>query len=201
VQTASGKASNRIISIVANEYGRACGWIDLGPVNGVAFFDASSRIDAPGFDVSFSPIQAGDMRGRVTELFYRQLEFVLCSPEPGVPPAPSGARLDVVSDQKLHSLWDSSPPKWALISPRGLNGYVGVARRSGGGLIMTPTFPSIATVQAWLSERGDTMAEAADLQGRSAQSRFDACLTRNRSSKHNYRCASDGMDEVVELQR
>lgn len=190
----------KVVSVSANAViGRACGWVDLGPPEGIAMFEADGISSQPNSYLSIPQSHSGALSERVEGVYYRQLARMSCERAHALPPTPQGADVDPATDHEMNLLWDDNGPRWAIILVPNSEGRVGVRRRNGGGLIVTPMFSSSAGVEAWLKQEGDALSEFANAEGRKAMAAYDACLAKAPGAKEIDTCPNTGMDTTVML--
>ena len=197
---ASKEPSARVLSIrVDGVVPLACGWIDLGAKRGTTAFEVSGYPAEKFADVSFGEIGGATRADRAVGLFYRTLMFIDCKRD--LPPPPAGVTEDSSDSRELAALWAGPAGKkdWAIIEPNADGVFLGVGRRKGGGLIITPGFSSRSQVEAWLQAEGNALAAESNALGADAIKRFRACLHSAKSGTDKDNCPIDGMDEVVKL--
>jgi hypothetical protein len=174
------------------EMGNACAWVDTGGPDGVmpVWISTIGRRSGPvKYAGVIEPIAGRPLPDRVDGAFFRQLTLVECAGK--MPAKPSGVFENPSVDGPLSALWATPAKDWAVIPAIGDPGYLGVMRRSWGGVIQTPVFPSPADVQAWIKATGDKLAAAVQAKGREFNKEDKACLKNLKPGDDGDRCGAD----------
>lgn len=193
-------SSFRLISMSANaRLKRACGWIDLGPRRGIALFEVDGQAGVPGAYISVSAATGATVRGRIEDVYYSQLSRMNCELARVLPPTPNGFAVSQATTAEVARLWDDTPTRWAIFQPPGEADYVGIRRRTGGGVIITPPFHDREQVENWIQTEGDVLSEAELARGKAAMEKYDAYVAATPDLDQADKCPGDGMDRTVEL--
>lgn len=173
----------------------ACGWFTVGASREARAFNVWEA--QHGLVVRIQQPLPSDPAERAVALFDRALIKRTCNLRQ-MPPVPAGleAGIDPKSERALDSLWDTGGPSWAIIDATGKGQYLAVARRLGGGVIVSPTFTSAEPVQAWIDGEGNSLSAKENREGQEAMARFDACLDQRKVEKTK-NCREPGMDKTV----
>ncbi len=175
----------RVVSIQSwDSKTKACGWIDLGAGLGIVPF-AVLNISPPYVVL---PVPSNDStEAWAHAVFTKELALRHCFLDQ--PPTPAGYIETPLVDDPLKALWSEGGPDWAIIPVPRDAGYVAVARRRGGGAIISPVMETAAQAEAWSLGEGRAYAEAENAKGRAHMAAFDACLARHpRGDPERERC-------------
>lgn len=196
-QTLLARPGSRVLAMEGDEAaGLACGWLDPGGAKKTELIRVE-RGDAGRLNVFTFGTLHGEPGERAKQLYMWAVSKQVCS---DVLPAPSGPlAVDAEVDRALERLWDENGPEWAIADVSGNQDYLGLRRRSGGGVIITPTFKTRKDVEGWLAQSGDALAEQENERGRAGAARVDACYASARARNQRVRCNDPAMDQYVVL--
>jgi hypothetical protein len=188
----------RVIVVAGDGAGhRACGWVDLGAPRGVATFEVSGRPREHWSRVSIDTPFGDSLKRQAESIYHLALSRQRCAPDLLTPP-PAGFALSQQTLDRLASLWGEPPKEWVVFQPPGRDVLIGLQRRSGGGVIITPPFRTALEVDAWIRAKGDALAAREQTRGEAAFKADEACLERSKDRTERDRCGA-GLDETVEF--
>jgi hypothetical protein len=165
VRAADQNAGARVVA-VSDSVPIACGWltddeaiepfVDLGDVTAARSFEHSVLVGRRA---------RGSDRDQIDAAFGRGAILGICRGR--MPATPAGFVGDPNLDPALAALWETPAKAWVIVPDPGGAGFVGVARRDGGGEIQTPVFRSKEETQRWIEQPGQALSDALNLRGRS----------------------------------
>lgn len=158
-------ARARVLALTVESVGptiSGCGWVDLGPADGIEPFQATDFGDEGGFFISVPMPGRGAHPVPLRAAFERQQIFQRCSiGAPDMPPRPAGAKPRTQIDIAIADLWRTGANDWAIVETPGEIGYAAVARRVGGGVIISPRMTTPAEAETWTRGPGRKLAAEA----------------------------------------
>lgn len=177
----------RVVSVQTRDSSAmACGWVDLGAGSGIVPF----VVLPPPSPYVLLPVASQDgTETWANAAFDKQLVHRLCDRDDLLLPTPANIIETPLVDGPLSALWSGDGRRWAIIPVPQNAGYVAVARRTGGGAIISPVMETAAQAEAWSLGEGRAYAEAENAKGRAHMAAFDACLARHpRGDPERERC-------------
>jgi hypothetical protein len=166
----------RVISVQGRGFqGDACGWVDLGGGTGIVPFVV--RTDP--VDVLVPILDQENLEAWVDGLYIKHLVLLRCNGRGLLLPAPADANADPLVDGPISALWSGNGRLWAIIPVPNDTRFIAVARRVGGGMLISPAMDTAALAEAWSLKDGVAYAEAENAKGRARMATYDACLARH----------------------
>ncbi len=167
--------------------GPVCGWVDDGRNAALPFRVDPPLDDYPDVALIIAKPHVGSPEERAQQAFAKQLILRLCEIDRDFTSPPNAAR-DPAVDLPLSTLWETPEQDWAVVPARGAVGFHAIARRPGGGSILSPVVESESEARSWIATIGSAQLTEASARWAKESAEMDACFERRRRERSAEKC-------------